>query len=161
MAKYHPTAAFTAGTAAADGNRARQDLAELGLQAGGAGGVTGTWREGRIRKSSGEPLIVELSTRELPEEQGGGTLLTFRDLTERKRAERVARAHAAALVNTLRGLARSATLDTYLGEVLKSLAGQLGETSGGLWLYEEDAGLLRLYLDCFDGELQTGPESGP
>ncbi|MCC2671164.1 MAG: hypothetical protein K0Q72_3635 [Armatimonadetes bacterium] len=117
--------------------------------------------EARFRRGDGEDVEVEYAIHPVREDNpGAGVAVTLREVGERRRAERVARAQTAALVSTVRGLEQSASLDAYLGEVLKALMEQLNESSGALWLWDESSGELRLHLDYYDGEIKAGGDTG-
>lgn len=75
------------------------------------------------------------------------SLLT--ELSDRKRAEQVARGQTEALARTLDLLAAEPELDSFVGQVLKALTEQLGAQSGSFWLYDaaRDSPLLRLDHD--------------
>lgn len=114
------------------------------------------WRDACFQRRNGTELDVEYRARQV---ESGALVVTFRDVTDRKHSERVAEAQTSALMSTLRGLERSPSVHAYLGEVLKALAAQLGETSAALWLLDEATGQLRLHLDCMDGVVKSGAET--
>lgn len=128
----------------------------LGAEPGFAPGMSWSPHSGdtRFRMAQGGEVEVEYSVRPMPT---GGFVVSFQEVGERNR---VAQAQTEALASTVRGLEQSPSLDAYLGEVLKALVAQLGESSGALWLCNEETGQLRLHLDYYEGELKRGREAG-
>lgn len=80
------------------------------------------------------------------------------EVAERRRAERLARGQTEALVKTLTVLVAEPVLDKFLGYVLQAIAEQLGEPSGGIYLYSEKHNTTILYINYEDGQLQWNAE---
>lgn len=80
------------------------------------------------------------------------------EVADRKRAEQVSRGQTEALVKTLTVLAAEPVLDNFLGYVLQAIAQQLGEPSGGIWLYDEAYDTTILHIDYEDGQIRRGAE---
>ena len=80
------------------------------------------------------------------------------EVTERRRAEQVSRGQTATLVKTLTVLAAEPVLDNFLGYVLQAIAEQLGERSGGIWLYDEAYDTTILHIDYEDGQIRRGEQ---
>ncbi len=77
---------------------------------------------------------------------------------ERQRAEQVSRGQTAALIKTLAVLAAEPVLDNFLGYVLQAIAEQLGEPSGGIWLYDETYSTTILHINYENGDIQRGEQ---
>jgi len=80
------------------------------------------------------------------------------EVIERQRAERLARGQLEMLVKTLTVLADEPVLNNFLGYVLQAIADQLGDRSGGLYLYSEEHGTTLLHLNYEDGQIQRGAQ---
>lgn len=80
------------------------------------------------------------------------------EVLERQRAEQVSRGQTEALVKTLAVLAAEPVLDNFLGYVLRAIAEQLGEPSGGIWLYDETYNTTILHINYENGEIQKGEQ---
>jgi len=80
------------------------------------------------------------------------------EVRERQRAEQVSRGQTAALVKTLAVLAAEPVLDNFLGYVLQAIAEQLGEPSGGIWLYDETNHTTILHINYENGDIQRGEQ---
>jgi signal transduction histidine kinase len=78
------------------------------------------------------------------------------EVIERSRAERLARGQTEALVKILTALAAEPVLDNFLGCVLQSIADQLGDPCGGIWLYDETYNTTILHINYENGEIQRG-----
>src|SRR5690606_35570665 len=50
-----------------------------------------------------------------------------------QRAEQLARAHTTVITNTLQSITREPTLDSFIGQVLKTIVEQLGGVGGTFW----------------------------
>jgi len=72
---------------------------------------------------------------------------------------RVTQAYSEALAGALAGLAGEASCDTYLGEIIKALAAQLGEESASLWLCDAETGEYRLRVEFTVCELRSNTET--
>lgn len=80
------------------------------------------------------------------------------EIVERQRAEQVLSGQTEALTRTLTVLAAEPVLDNFLGYVLQAIAQQLGEPSGGIWLYDEAYDTTILHIDYEDGQIRRGAE---
>ncbi len=89
-----------------------------------------------------------------------------RDVTERRQAEdallhggQIARAQAAIITATLQSITREPTLDSFIGQVLRTTVEQLGGFAGTFWVPTDTPGSLRVYLDLEDDQLVKGEDS--
>jgi signal transduction histidine kinase len=70
----------------------------------------------------------------------------------------LARGQTETLVKILTALAAEPVLDNFLGCVLQSIADQLGDLGGGIWLYDETYNTTILYINYENGEIQRGTQ---
>lgn len=80
------------------------------------------------------------------------------EVRERHRAQQVSRGQTEALLKTLTVLAAEPILVNFLGYVLQAITEQLGETSGGIWLYDEAHNTTILHIDYEDGQILRGTD---
>ncbi|GAA6623510.1 hypothetical protein NUACC26_093350 [Scytonema sp. NUACC26] len=77
------------------------------------------------------------------------------EITERHRAEQVSRGQTETLVKVLTVLNAEPVLnDNFLGYVLQAIAEQLGECSGGVWLYDQIQDNTVLHVNYEDSQIQ-------
>ena len=78
------------------------------------------------------------------------------------RAEQLARAHTTVITNTLQSITREPTLDSFIGQVLKTIVEQLGGVGGTFWEPGVTPDTLVVRLSFEDGKLQrTDPSTHP
>lgn len=110
--------------------------------------------------TKGGTLEVEAILSAILDEKGSvhHILLTARDITRRKRAERVSRSQTAALTRTLNLLAAEPglNLDTFLGHVLRAISEQLGGASCALYVQDAEGSAPPLYLVYESGRVLAG-----
>ncbi len=78
------------------------------------------------------------------------------EVRERQRAEQVSRGQTETLVRTLTVLAAEPVLDNFLGYVLQAIAEQLGDCSGGIYLYSKEQDTTILHINYENGQIQRG-----
>lgn len=81
-----------------------------------------------------------------------------KEVVERQRAEQLARGQTEALIKSLTILAAEPVLDNFLGYVLKAIAEQLDNSSGGIWLYDETYNTTVLHINYESGDIQRGEQ---
>jgi len=116
----------------------------------------------RVRRQAGDWADLEAILSPITDSAGSVTrvLLSSRDITERKRAERISRSHEAALARTLSLLAAEPALDTFLGHVLQAITEQLEAPSSALYLYDPEHESAVVQMIYADGEVRRSP-AGP
>jgi PAS domain S-box-containing protein len=89
-----------------------------------------------------------------------------RDVTERRqaeeallRSEQIARAQAAVITATLQSITREPTLDSFIGQLLRTTVEQLGGIAGTFWVPADTRDSVRAYLDLEDDRLVRGEDS--
>ena len=75
------------------------------------------------------------------------------EVSERRRAEQLARTHSSVITGTLRSLTVEPKLDVFIGQVLKAIADELGAVSGAFWIHDPATNLLHLQFNYERGEL--------
>ncbi len=80
------------------------------------------------------------------------------EIIARQQAEQVSRGQTEALVNALATFAQEPVLDNCLGYMLQAIVTQLGDCSGGIYLYSEAHNTLLLHLNYVNGQIQHNPE---
>ena len=120
------------------------------------------WKwEGRIVLPSGEQKWLQGASR--PERQENGDIVwdgLLMDITERKRAEHVARGQTAALSSTLNALTARPELDTFLGQVLSAITEPLKSCCASLWFYDREQVALFHHMTYDDGRLLEDGTAG-
>jgi signal transduction histidine kinase/putative methionine-R-sulfoxide reductase with GAF domain len=71
-----------------------------------------------------------------------------------RRAEQLARAHTSVITNTLQSITREPTLDSFIGQVLKTIVEQLGGVGGTFWQPSVVPNTLVVRLTYEDGKLE-------
>lgn len=80
------------------------------------------------------------------------------EIIARQQAEQVSRGQTEALVNALATFAQEPILGNCLGYMLQAIVTQLGDCSGGIYLYSEAHNTLLLHLNYVNGQIQHNPE---
>jgi len=113
----------------------------------------------RVRRKAGDWADLEAIFSPITDPGGsvGSVLLSSRDITDRKRAERLSRSHEAVLARTLNSLAAEPALDTFLGHVLRAITEQLEAPSSALYLYDPEHGSAIVHMTYQDGMVRRGP----
>ncbi|HEV2381719.1 MAG TPA: PAS domain S-box protein [Terriglobia bacterium] len=113
----------------------------------------------RVRTKAGDWTDLEAIFSPIADPAGNvkSVLLSARDITERKRAERISRSHEAALARTLSLLAAEPALDTFLGHVLRAITEQLEAPSSALYLYDPEHESAMFQMTYQDGEVRRSP----
>jgi PAS domain S-box-containing protein len=113
----------------------------------------------RVRTKAGDWTDLEAIFSPIADPAGNvnSVLLSARDITERKRAERISRSHEAALARTLSLLAAEPALDTFLGHVLRAITEQLEAPSSALYLYDPEHESAMVQMTYQDGEVRRSP----
>jgi PAS domain S-box-containing protein len=113
----------------------------------------------RVRRKEGDWADLEAILSPITDSAGNVTrvLLSSRDITERKRAERISRSHEAALARTLSLLAAEPALDTFLGHVLRAITEQLEAPSSALYLYDPEHESAVVQMIYEDGAVRRSP----
>jgi signal transduction histidine kinase len=76
-----------------------------------------------------------------------------------RRAEQLARAHTSVIANTLQSITREPTLDSFIGQVLKTIVEQLGGVGGTFWEPGVTPDSLVVRLSFEDGKLHRADPS--
>jgi PAS domain S-box-containing protein len=118
--------------------------------------------EVKYRRKDSSEVWTELAAIPITDTEGhyAGTAAMVVDITERKRAESLARGQTAALNRTLSLVATEPSLDTVLGHVLKAITEQLNVTSSALYLIDSESGMAALHMTYDHGQVTRGDESG-
>jgi PAS domain S-box-containing protein len=113
----------------------------------------------RVRRKAGDWADLEAIFSPITDPGGNvdSVLLSSRDVTDRKRAERLSRSHEAALARTLSLLAAEPALDTFLGHVLRAITEQLEAPSSALYLYDTEHGSAMVQMTYQDGAVRRRP----
>lgn len=113
----------------------------------------------RVRRKAGDWADLEAIFSPISDPAGNvqRVLLSSRDITDRKRAERLSRSHEAALARTLSLLAAEPALDTFLGHVLQAITEQLEAPSSALYLYNPEHESATVQMTYQDGAVQRSP----
>ncbi len=80
------------------------------------------------------------------------------EVRERQRAEQVSRGQTETLARTLTVLVAEPVLDNFLGYVLQAIAEQLGDQSGGIYLYNEECDTTILHINYENGQIERGTQ---
>jgi signal transduction histidine kinase len=75
------------------------------------------------------------------------------EVVERRRAEKLARAHSSVITGTLRSLTVEPKLDVFIGQVLKAIADELRAVSAVFWIRDPATDLMHLQFNYERGEL--------
>jgi signal transduction histidine kinase len=75
---------------------------------------------------------------------------------ERRHAELLAQGQMSALLKTFARLSENPSLDNFVASVMRATIEQLGQDSGGLWLWDEAVQTTVLAVDYEDGEVKQG-----
>lgn len=110
----------------------------------------------RVRRKAGDWADLEAIFSPITDRAGNvqRVLLSSRDITDRKRAERLSRSHEAALARTLSLLAAEPALDTFLGHVLRAITEQLEAPSSALYLYNPEHESAMMHMTYRDVAVQ-------
>ncbi|MEE8200305.1 MAG: PAS domain S-box protein [Candidatus Acidoferrales bacterium] len=94
---------------------------------------------------------MEISLSPLKTEQGVLVSCAIRDVTDRKRKQKVARGQTATLRKMLNALTAKPELDTFLAQVITAVNEQLGAHTTRLWFHDKECGALYVKALCQDG----------